>query len=660
MNRKVPGGFTRGLIALLVCVVVGAGSAVAQQRPRAVPPPPAAGQAVEQAPVIKFAPGGISLEEAVRLTLQNDPNIKQQQVKVRFQEGVTQEQRGAFDFVMNSTLSYDYRIQELDASRKTNEQTKRDNLQKDINAHAANMGTLNTVVNALTAAQNSTPGNSPVSTLQPISPTLAATVQMLDTLYNNETDPTRKAALAQQRSDFLSTSVQSYKDALTSEQSIYATEQVSLANLGPTPRDEVFYTGTLNVQFTRLFRSGISVTPYFDFSLDGTNYRGKLRDSLMGGKGLEDLFTFHAGGNFVVPLLRGRGSKVVAAGERAAATERDGQQLAVQHQMSASALATVQAYWDLRAAEDSAAIATRSAEAQTKLLDLTKQLIAADELPSIELSRAQASEARALAQAEDARRSLHQARVALATAMGLGANEDDATLPHTKDAFPAVPDLGQLAPPEVSALTTAALAERRDLAASIKHEEAGKTLQDAAVLNLKPRLDLTASSWFTALGERDFGRSISRWVGPSASVSLEMERPLGNNIYRGQLLQTEADLHQRRIASADLNRQIKLGVVQATALMRETIARLQQAQAAVGFYKSTIESETERFKTGDATLIDTVLTQEQQTEAQLTLIAAQHDLAQLIAQYRYETGTLLQAGAVNPQNLITVPARRQP
>jgi hypothetical protein len=55
-------------------------------------------------------------------------------------------------------------------------------------------------------------------------------------------------------------------------------------------------------------------------------------------------------------------------------------------------------------------------------------------------------------------------------------------------------------------------------------------------------------------------------------------------------------------------------------------------------------------------LIDTLITEQQQTESRLGLIGARQDLAQLIAQLRYETGTLLDAGAVALPNLTTPPA----
>ena len=81
----------------------------------------------------------------------------------------------------------------------------------------------------------------------------------------------------------------------------------------------------------------------------------------------------------------------------------------------------------------------------------------------------------------------------------------------------------------------------------------------------------------------------------------------------------------------------------------------------VGFYKNIYDADVERYRTGDATLIDTVLTQQQQTEAMLTLVAARAQLAHLVAQLRFQTGTLVGSdGTVTPQNLFTIPSSRNP
>jgi outer membrane protein TolC len=168
-------------------------------------------------------------------------------------------------------------------------------------------------------------------------------------------------------------------------------------------------------------------------------------------------------------------------------------------------------------------------------------------------------------------------------------------------------------------------------------------------------------AFFTALDEGNFGKAMDRWVGPSGSIQLQIEKPLGNNTQRGQLAQREAESEQLRIGQTDLNRQIKLSVVENAGTLQQTVARVQLAQDAVGFYQTVVDSEFARFGIGETTLLNTVVTQQQQNGALLALVAARQDLAQRIAQLRFQTGTLVTNGAVRVQDLVTVPAiGRQP
>ncbi len=64
-----------------------------------------------------------------------------------------------------------------------------------------------------------------------------------------------------------------------------------------------------------------------------------------------------------------------------------------------------------------------------------------------------------------------------------------------------------------------------------------------------------------------------------------------------------------------------------------------------------------RYQIGEVTLIDTINTESQASDSRRALVAAQQDLARLIAELRFETGTLVPdaSATVTPQNLITVP-----
>jgi outer membrane protein TolC len=181
-------------------------------------------------------------------------------------------------------------------------------------------------------------------------------------------------------------------------------------------------------------------------------------------------------------------------------------------------------------------------------------------------------------------------------------------------------------------------------------------IESAAAINVRPRLDLTTSTWFTAIGENSVSRSLSRWVGPSTQLALQFEKPLGNNQLRGQLAERTADARARQISAMDLRRQIRLGVLQASSTLNDAAAQVRQAEAAVGYFRNIYDADIQRYQTGEATLIDTVITEQQQTEALFALTSARNQLAHVLAQLRFQTGTLLPAdNAVLPQNFVTLP-----
>ena len=635
-------------------VTIGAVSTPSAQAPQ--PPPPR----TNEAPVVQFAADGIGLDEAIRLTFQNDPNLHRQEATVQFQEGVVQEQRGPFDPTLVGGVNTSHRTQELTESRKQSEIDKRTKLDNQIASNDAAVTTAKALIPLIDQLKTSPPGQegAALTQLRGIDPTMANLLQVFDDLITNTPDAKQKADLTAARSDFLNKSLggdveNGLKDTISTQNDTI----LARANLGDAPLDENFWDTTISLSLQKLFRTGIQIAPYFDADDSGTNFRGKPPDAEHGGKGFNDLYTFHGGINLTFPLLRFRGTTAIAANENAAIVERDAAKLQAQQQLSSSAAGTIAAYWDVRAAMETLDVAKRTAEIQANLLTMTRQLINAGELPGAELSRAQASDARARAQVEDASRQLHQARVALAQAMGVSATGDDSTLPLAKDAFPPVPDAAAVR--GAGGLVATAAAQRYDLQAVQKQQESGRILAAAAETNLRPRLDLTAGTWFTALDENNFSRAVGRWVGPSTQVGLNLEKPIGNNTYRGQLTERQADVRSREIAATDLQRQIRLGVVQAASSLPEAIAQVQQAEAAVGFYKNIYDADVERFRTGEATLIDTVITQQAQTESLLALTAARNALAHLIAQLRFQSGTLVGPnGQVTPQNYMTIPAVR--
>ena len=302
---------------------------------------------------------------------------------------------------------------------------------------------------------------------------------------------------------------------------------------------------------------------------------------------------------------------------------------------------------------------------QEMLVAATEQLIAGGQLAASDLFRTQSSEARARARLEQTALGLYDARTQLAKVMGLAVSEREVTWPLARDGFPARPDLQLLNADAVIVLADMALERREDLLAAVASRESGFILARQAETNVRPQLDVAASLHSTELVEGG-AQTSGGWAGPSVSVGLEYARPFRNNFFKGQLVQREAEARQREISQLDLRRRVQLAVIQAARSVQQAVRRVEQASAAADFYRETLDAEVERLRAGEATLVDTILTEQQLTDSRFTLVAARAELASLIAELRFESGALVdytnEGSLVVEPSLVTVPrvSRSQP
>jgi outer membrane protein TolC len=185
--------------------------------------------------------------------------------------------------------------------------------------------------------------------------------------------------------------------------------------------------------------------------------------------------------------------------------------------------------------------------------------------------------------------------------------------------------------------------------------ESGLILAEAARLDQRDRFDLALSMSAGALGEGSFSEAVDRWTGPAGAIALTYEKEIGNRTFRGRYDQNASLVRQRDISAGDLERNIRIGVVEALRTLEEAVARLAQAEAAAGYFQESIDAEIEKLRVGASTLIDAVVTEQQRTGADLSLVAARQQVAVLLAQLRFETGTLVEA---TPDGGTTLPIER--
>jgi outer membrane protein TolC len=615
---------------------------------------------------VKFDPKGVSLLDAVKLTLEQDPNIKLSDAQAYGKGGVAEQNAGTFDSTLSGQAMYQYQQSQITETVREQQQQQRDILDAEIPQVVSivqgtqqalqNLGNPNLLSNA--SGVNLTQGITNQSILDELN-VVQSQLEIIQDLLARTADPNL-------RRDFQNLETQTVEKAIdrftAQSQAVAGLPQqleADRAAMGATPVDQFQKQAQLQVQVQKQLRNGIILTPFASLNYTAQNFVGKpSTDTLQGGQGVKDLYQGQLGFQVLVPLKRGLGQDDTGAPERFSQKDHDASLLLAIHQKSQSVLNTVNAYWNLRAAEDTVEVAQRSVKLEGDLLNYTRELIKAKERPKVDEARALAAYADSQGRFEDATRQLNEAQVALASTVGV-ALQDPSLLPFAADPFPEPPSAFTTDDGAVQKLVTRALGERYDRKAAIIEEDGNQILAKGAALETRRQLNAQGSFNGTATGEDKIG-NLNRWVFKSGSGQLQLSVPFANDTLVGQKIQADAGLMQAQINSADLGRTIALNVVRLAQSLKLAGERLRLAEESVGDYDKTIVAEQEKLKAGDSTLVDTILTEQQTTSARIAKVTAQNQYAQLLAQIRFEAGLLVlqtqNESRVSGESLVAVPA----
>ncbi len=618
-------------------------------------------------PVIEFDPKGLALLEAVRLTLEHDPNVQLKIADFDRRAGVRQEQSGAFDMTLAGTGDFNYSRTQLRDSDKYNEQYKRDQLDLGIAQGQGLVSDLSQAVNYFNGLVNSSP-----TTKLPSAPTvnnqdlqlelnnLQSQLSLIQATFNTVAAPAIRQQLTSLWSSTLLAAQTRFNTASAAAQSGLAQAIQLRQNLGDTPQDQWNKSSDVRLDFKRPTRSGITLDPFITFNYTDSNYVGKSSwDPNYGGLGVQPYYKTEIGFDLTVPLLRGRGRDDAAASETAALRDVDAARFDVINERAKSVLNTVLAYWEARAAAEAVSVAERSVEIEAQLADMTQKLATAGEKAKTDVTRSQAGLADSRGNLQAAQRRLAEARVSLATAMGVAVG-DAGSIPLAGDPFPR-PGSFTADPAAVAELVKQAVGLRPDQASALKVEEENKILTRGAQLETRRKFDLQLEGSGNSSSENS--PKMSHWVFRSGSVGLNLEVPFNNNQALGRYGQASASQHEATINQTDLARTIALNVYQAVESVRLAAERVKWAEDAALAYEQTIADEQVRLRNGDSTLIDTILTEQQTTAARSAFVQALQDYANLVARLRFESGTLIRdvngQTSIPLENLLTVPSQLQ-
>ncbi|MEM1178880.1 MAG: TolC family protein [Acidobacteriota bacterium] len=629
----------------------------------------------------RLAPGGeagtsMTLLDAVTTTLRNDPNIQIQEAETALRLGLQQEASGLFDWTLTGQATYQHENLELRQSVQESEQERRDDLTR-IQGETCSAAESELVkISELTAAIESN-GGVAITTDEIFNAELRA----IEILISNAS-PSELPSLINQRNLLLNRELAETIASQEANANACTEAMAFAARIGDTPEEEEFDTASLDLRLEKVFRNGVTFAPFIDGDYSATQYVGKrngfnqpaldedgnqivdfgvprIEFVDFGGKNIRDLYTLRVGFDINVPLMRGSGSEEIAAQEEAAGRQVEAARRLIQHTASERVLATAFAYWDLLAAQDRVALFAGSVDRQKTITEVTQALIDADEMIPAEIARAQAGLARAETNLNAARRDLVQRQVALAVAMGIESTSGEASI-NASTSFPAAPDASALGAVAEESLRRSAVDRRGDVASARESLEASRILVAGAEGAARDRLDLQGSLYATAVGEDSLSEATDQWEAPSYSIGLSYEKIIGNQQREGLVVQRKALAARDRIQHADLRRTTQLGVSQTVGELGQALERLRYAEEAVKAFDQAYSAEREKFGAQETTLIDLVLSEDQQTDAGLRAIDARRQVASLLAQLRFDTATLIDATdrgfAVEDTTLTTLPS----
>lgn len=408
----------------------------------------------------------------------------------------------------------------------------------------------------------------------------------------------------------------------------------------------------LDLSAAKFYRTGIAVTPVLSFTGSKDNYRGKRLDPTYGGKGNLNTFTSLAGVSIDMPLGKGRGITATGAAERAGRLNLAASLESEAHTVAETTLRTMQAYFNLAAAQERLDLFTISEVQQATLVSIGEALQAAGELAPADLLTVQARHASTRADLAQAYQSVAEARITLASVMGVAVDRIEEA-PLASEALPAAPESADVDRWRQQQTAKRASSSRADLKAARKLEESARELAEASRLDLRRASTLSFQAWYQGLWEgkspKDMRNMLVGWerallggqVGPSARILLTVEWPFANNVARGRYQESQALHHASAIQARDLERVTSGRVEELTGTVVKAKAEVARNEEAVDFYQRLIEAEVERFRLGEATAADVVLTEENRIGAALALVTARQRLATAVAQLRFELGTLV-------------------
>lgn len=413
-------------------------------------------------------------------------------------------------------------------------------------------------------------------------------------------------------------------------------------------------TTSYNVGIEKRLRNGVLLAPSMGVTIS-TDTLGEIASQPPQAQGRVNF-------SLRVPLLKNSGLAAANA-EDVARLEWEAVGQEMRFRVAQSILNTVTAYWSFVAARANLDIAREAESGVRRMLEDTKKLIQADELPAADLYVVKANLQDKSAARIVAEKSLQDARQQLGSRIGLPQPQialieplDELPLPSTE--FSALPE-------QSARLTGLAVVQRADLAALRLRENSALAKLGAVRNDLKPQLDVAISVGYAGLAETSGVRAMTGGLeqnraGANVNTTLTYQWPFDNNAARGLYRQQAAIHDQSSLRALTAEREIGISVQTAVVDLMHSAALLRESGETVELYQIAVANEKTKHKLGMSTMIDVLFTHDRLLGARQNNVIYQINTLSALAQLNFETGTLL-AGehlgeqTVHLERLVSVP-----
>jgi outer membrane protein TolC len=583
--------------------------------------------------------GAIGLEQAIRVALAHDPEVARARAEAEVERGRLRESSGVFDLALKLDSSYQLDPAPLSSGELDLEKGKREllrqlsiELQRIADALRAQLDS-----DSLAFPDLEDPFEEIVIDGASIGEDAGFVLQGIDLSTLNAINRDFALMGAFGREDLQQELIDANHEI--TRQLIDALDETAfklrraLRRFSQIPKYTDSKTLIFDLGLVQPFRNGLIVNPGVRLESRQSVYRGKGSSPIWGGKGAQDAFRTTLRLDLTFPLGRGRGSASTGAADRAARLNYRAAVSSHAHACSESALRACLAYWTVLAAQEQVEIQGRSVSKNEELLRYSEALVRSGDLAAVDLNLTRARVRESRATLEAARVALLAGRVALASAMGLWI-EGDADAPLAGDAWPAVPDTSTLAGFAGAPLMDRALDRRGDRIASRLREQSGQVLARAAKADRQKRADLSFRVAYSGLDEGGDMTDAALWLdgttealggpyaGPSFRLALHFELPFQNREADGRYLQARALARRGEIAATDLDRNVRSRIEELVTNLITAAQEVRIHEASARTYRELVDSQIQRFRIGESTLINVVETEQQQLTAEREFVRA--------------------------------------